>query len=132
MSLHFLKRSERHKVIYASERMTKGQRAHILAVLDPNVQICSLLGSAEGGPYAASCPRFPGNSQREDHSTTIGEYQDFIVNDRITRIKILPSSIPENDPGHLFASVPDGKPGMIAQTSLTRLRNPLVRYITVT
>lgn len=121
---------EINKVIYTSESMTKGQRTHILAVLGPHVQICSLLGSAEGGPYAASCPRFSGDDNAKDHLSALEEYQDFIVDDRITRIEIVPTSIPENDPSHLFTVVPDGKPGMIAQTSLTRLRNPLVRYIT--
>ncbi|KAJ0161858.1 hypothetical protein CTA2_5480 [Colletotrichum tanaceti] len=128
------------KIIYTSESLTAAQRAHIRAVLGPHTQICSILGSAEGGPYAASSSTHLSRGHLEeekeedddDDSSAAGDFQDFFVDDRMTRIEILPMSVPENDasPVSAAACVPDGERGMIAQTSLTRLRNPLVRYIT--
>ncbi|TQN66997.1 hypothetical protein CSHISOI_08452 [Colletotrichum shisoi] len=127
-----------NKIIYTSESLTAAQRAHIRAVLGPETQICSILGSAEGGPYAASSTHLSREHHRrrhhhhhqEDDVSSAGDFQDFIVDDRMTRIEILPTRVPENDASPVSACVPDGERGMIAQTSLTRLRNPLVRYIT--
>jgi phenylacetate-coenzyme A ligase PaaK-like adenylate-forming protein len=108
------------KVIYTSESLTIAQRAHILAVLGP-ISICSILGSAEAGPYAASNPKITGT----DPSTG---YEDFIFDTRATIFEVLPHSfsMQGSDPEPLS----DGTQGIIAQTSLTRLRNPVVRYIT--
>ncbi|GJC83710.1 hypothetical protein ColLi_06548 [Colletotrichum liriopes] len=119
-----------NKVIYTSESLTIAQRAHIRAVLGLNTQICSILGSAEGGPYGASCAHLSRDLGSEDDDSAIEEFQDFIIDARITKIEILPTSVPENDTSPVLTSVQDGQRGMIAQTSLTRLRNPLVRYIT--
>ncbi|KZL79205.1 coenzyme f390 synthetase [Colletotrichum incanum] len=120
-----------NKVIYTSETLTIAQRAHIRAVLGFDTQICSILGSAEGGPYAASCAHLSRDvGGRESDDSVIEEFQDFIIDERITKIEILPTSVPENDTSPDFTPVEDGQRGMIAQTSLTRLRNPLVRYIT--
>ncbi|GJD05305.1 hypothetical protein ColKHC_14130 [Colletotrichum higginsianum] len=122
-----------NKIIYTSESLTAAQRAHIRAVLGPDTQICSILGSAEGGPYAASSSTHLSRDHHHHHqedASSDGDFQDFIVDDRMTRIEILPTCVPENDASPVSACVPDGERGMIAQTSLTRLRNPLVRYIT--
>ncbi|KAH8651137.1 hypothetical protein BX600DRAFT_473134 [Xylariales sp. PMI_506] len=113
-------RLEIRKIIYTSEPLTTPQREHILEVLGP-VSICSILGSAEAGPYAVSNPELTG--------THLGTgYEDFVFDSRLTRVEILPASFIEqgSDPEPL----PDGEEGIIAQTSLTRLRHPIVRYIT--
>lgn len=108
------------KIIYTSETLTTPQREHILEVLGP-VSICSILGSAEAGPYAVNNPDLTGIHPKAG-------YEDFIFDTRLTQIEILPASFIEqgSDP----VPIPDGEEGIIAQTSLTRLRHPIVRYIT--
>jgi len=109
------------KIIYTSEALTPSQRMLILEVL-PHVQVYSILGSAEAGPYAAS----------RSHLSTVhwmtAPYEDFVFDTRMSRIEIFAQSSLEHD-SHP-EPVEDGEQGIIAQTSLTRLRNPLVRYIT--
>lgn len=114
-----------NKIIYTSEGLSPSQRAHIRGVLGSEVKICSFLGSAEGGPYAASGP-----SLIEAQSTDNVSYQDFVVDNRITKIEILPSTVSEDDEDRTPRPLKNGEQGVIAQTSLTRLRNPVVRYIT--
>lgn len=109
------------KIIYTSERLTASQRDHIIAVLGP-VDICSIIGSAEAGPYGVSCPHLTGT---EPAAT----YQHFIFDMRQTLIEILPFDA--TDRGDPFPSpVPQGDEGIVTLTSLTRRRHPLVRYIT--
>ncbi|KAJ4210666.1 hypothetical protein NW759_013208 [Fusarium solani] len=108
------------KIIYTSEALNSVQKAHISAVLGP-VKIFSLIGSAEAGPYGASNPDLTPTDPR-------ASYTDFVIDTRTNLFEILPLSLSEND---RFASpLPEGETGIIAQTSLVRLRNPLVRYVT--
>jgi phenylacetate-coenzyme A ligase PaaK-like adenylate-forming protein len=109
------------KIIYTSEGLTPSQRSHIYEVLG-NIKIYSILGSAEAGPYAVSYPRLTGS-----HWAT-ASYEDFVFDTRMTKIEILPLSFSECN--SYCEPVADGELGVVAQTSLTRLRNPLVRYIT--
>jgi phenylacetate-coenzyme A ligase PaaK-like adenylate-forming protein len=109
------------KIIYTSEGLTPSQRSHIYRVLG-HIKIHSILGSAEAGPYAVSCPQLTGSHWAS------ASYEDFIFDTRMTRIEILPLSFSEYD--SCCEPIPDGELGIVAQTSLTRLRNPLVRYIT--
>lgn len=109
-----------NQIIYTSETLTPAQRAHIGAVLGP-VKICSIMGSAEAGPYAVSNPDLTGKN-------AAAGYEDFIFDTRDTLFEILPPSFSEN--GSDPVPMPEGEQGIIAQTSLARLRNPLVRYIT--
>ncbi|KAI1391877.1 uncharacterized protein F4822DRAFT_108410 [Hypoxylon trugodes] len=108
------------KIIYTSETLTRAQRGHIYAILGP-VKICSMLGSAEAGPWAISNPDLIENDITASHA-------NFIFDTRATLIETLSASVLQDDPNP--NSVPDGRLGIIAQTSLTRLRNPLVRYLT--
>lgn len=109
-----------NKIIYTSEGLSASQRAHISTVLGP-IRICSILGSAEAGPYGASNPDITPCVATASHA-------DFIIDSRMTLIEILPLSLSEVD--STAEAVPEGQKGVIAQTSLTRLRNPLVRYLT--
>ena len=108
------------KIIYTSETLTVAQRSHIHAVLG-SVSICSIMGSAEAGPYAVSNPDITGSNASEG-------YEDFIFDTRATLIEILPMS--SSVQGGNTEPLPQGEPGIIVQTSLARLRNPVVRYIT--
>ncbi|KAI2464802.1 hypothetical protein F4781DRAFT_425259 [Annulohypoxylon bovei var. microspora] len=108
------------KIIYTSEVLTAAQRTLIKAVLGP-IKICSILGSAEAGPWAVSNPDLTGTGPVVSHA-------DFVFDTRAMLIEILPPSTPENGSG--LNLMPDGEQGIIVQTSLMRLRNPVVRYIT--
>ncbi|KAJ5909263.1 hypothetical protein N7495_001945 [Penicillium taxi] len=111
------------KVIYTSEMLTSAQRSFILEILGC-VKICSIYGSAEAGPWAVSSPEI-----LEQGS---GASQDFIFDKRSMVVEILDPSIMETDTSSCSAPclIPDGERGIIVQTSLNRLRNPLVRYVT--
>jgi len=110
------------KVIYTSEPLTKSQREHITATLGP-IKICSILGSAESGPYAIGSPDLTGR-----HACT--STMDFVFDTRTMLIEILPPSIMDESSPSVASPVPNGEPGIIVQTSLQRLRNPVLRYNT--
>ncbi|RAK79539.1 uncharacterized protein BO72DRAFT_400293 [Aspergillus fijiensis CBS 313.89] len=110
------------KVIYTSEPLTDGQRQYIRATLGP-VKICSVLGSAESGPYALHNPDLTGEAG-------LTGSMDFVFDTRSLVVEILPPSVVESDPPSGFKSLPEGQEGVLVQTSLQRRRNPLVRYIT--
>ncbi|KAM0306748.1 hypothetical protein ACHAPM_001321 [Fusarium culmorum] len=111
-----------NKIIYTSEALTVAQKAHIYDVLGP-VKICSVLGSAEAGPYGVSTPEL---TPSEPDAT----YNDFIIDTRMTLIEILPLDYAENKEIPVPELLSEGETGVIAQTVLTRLRNPVVRYVT--
>ncbi|KAH0426028.1 hypothetical protein CcaCcLH18_10611 [Colletotrichum camelliae] len=108
------------KIIYTSEGLTLAQKSHIHTVLDP-VKIFSILGSAEAGPYGVNSPDLAPSDPNSN-------YTEFLIDTRMTIIEILPLCLSEGNP--IPDALPEGETGVIAQTSLTRLRNPLVRYIT--
>ncbi|KAI0431941.1 hypothetical protein F5Y09DRAFT_330016 [Xylaria sp. FL1042] len=110
------------KIIYTSEILTSAQRAHIGKVLG-QVKIFSLFASAEAGPWTASNPDITG------HGITPTSSVDFIFDTRTTLIEIFPLTCTEAD-SSISEPLPDGEKGLVVQTSLTRLRNPLVRYVT--
>lgn len=108
------------KIIYTSEVLIVSQRALIRATL-PAVKIYSIMGSAEAGPWAISNPDLTG------HDADIGR-QDFVFDTRAMVVEILPPSFAKG--GSDSGAVPEGEQDIIVQTSLSCLRNPLVRYIT--
>ncbi|KAF9893970.1 hypothetical protein FE257_008941 [Aspergillus nanangensis] len=119
-----------NKIIYTSEPLANTQRAFIRATLG-EVKICSVLGSAEAGPWAISNPDLTGE---EDCS---GGATDFVFDTRSMLIETFSTSLLDaqgqftsdsscNPPSPL----PPGQAGLVVQTSLQRLRNPLVRYNT--
>ncbi|KFA72015.1 hypothetical protein S40288_07661 [Stachybotrys chartarum IBT 40288] len=109
-----------NKIIYTSEGLNPSQRTLVRAVFGP-IKICSILGSAEAGPYAISSPDLVGQHHDVSH-------EDFVFDMRHTMIEILDPSFSEDEVNP--ARVQEGQKGLIVQTSLTRLRNPLVRYVT--
>lgn len=116
------KRIKIRKVIYTSEGLSIIQRAQIYEVLGP-VIIYSILGSAEAGPYGASSP-FLVDLDPETNCN------DFIIDTRMTVIEVFPLSCTAGESGWIAEPLPDGETGVIAQTVLTRLRHPVIRYIT--
>lgn len=113
------------KIIYTSEPLTEPQKMYIRTVFGPSVKMYSVLGSAEAGPYGVSNPHIYSSSE------TVPSTEEFLIDTRMTIIEVLPlSAIDESADGRAPEPLPQGQSGLIAQTSLTRLRNPLVRYLT--
>ncbi|KAG4286001.1 hypothetical protein FPRO06_07261 [Fusarium proliferatum] len=110
------------KVIYTSEGLSLIQRVQIYKVLAP-VAIYSILGSAEAGPYGASSPFLVDFDPCSNHN-------DFVIDTRMTIIEVLPLSSAESESDEIPKVLPDGETCVIAQTALTRLRHPVIRYIT--
>lgn len=110
------------KIIYTSEMLTVSQKAHIKSVLG-DVKICSIMGSAEAGAWAVSSPDIIEANIDTSHA-------DFVFDTRTMLIEILDPSLSEDDCVQNLSPLPDGQRGIIVQTSLSRLRNPLVRYVT--
>ncbi|KAG5659630.1 hypothetical protein KAF25_002189 [Fusarium avenaceum] len=108
-----------NKIIYTSESLTAAQRKHVHTILGC-VKICSMVGSSEAGPYGVSNPDLTEVDPSADCT-------DFIFDTRMNIFEILPLSCTQMSG---LAPLSDGEKGMIAQTSLARLRNPLVRYMT--
>lgn len=113
------------KAIYTSEAITPAQRSYLFSVFG-DIALSSVIGSAEAGPWAVSCPEQTTATVYENHA-------DFIFDDRLIHLEVLPFSIEdesdENNSRGDIAPVPDGEKGLLVQTSLQRLRNPLLRYV---
>lgn len=112
-----------NKIIYTSEPLTSPQRDFIKAVLR-NIKIISIMGSSEAGPWAISNPDLTGEQ------SLISGCVDFIFDTRHVLLEIFPSSVSDDAALSGMATLPHREQGIIVQTSLQRLRNPLVRYIT--
>ncbi|WEW61325.1 hypothetical protein PRK78_006815 [Emydomyces testavorans] len=114
------------KILYTSEPLIRVQRIFIRSVLGP-VTICSLMGSSEAGPWAVGNFDLTGD--------TDDDYTEFIFDTRTMLIEVLPMSVEDPTQAALTPEasnvdeLPDGEKGIIVQTSLQRLRNPLVRYV---
>ncbi|KAF7917622.1 uncharacterized protein EAE98_010038 [Botrytis deweyae] len=112
-----------NKIIYTSEPLTGPQRVFIKSVLG-DVKIFSIMGSAEAGPWAISSPKLTGERSITEIAT------DFIFDTRSMLLEIFPPSVSDDIAPLIPKCLPQGEKGIIVQTSLQRLRNPLVRYIT--
>ncbi|KAB8266480.1 hypothetical protein BDV30DRAFT_247982 [Aspergillus minisclerotigenes] len=112
-----------NKALYTSEPMTPAQRSFLKSVFS-NIAISSVIGSAEAGPWGVSTGEMTESASQHN-------YEDFLYDDRLMHLEILHSSIldPDHTDNTPTAPVPDGGKGLMIQTSLQRLRNPLVRYI---
>ena len=111
------------KIIYTSEPLTGPQRAFVHSVLG-DVKIFSILGSSEAGPWAVSSPDLTGKQEFTQYST------DFVFDTRNMLIEIISPSDIDGTARSDLTPVPPGELGVIVQTSLQRLRNPLIRYNT--
>lgn len=116
-----------NKLIYTSESMTESQREFLTSVFG-DIIICSVIGSAEAGPWGVSSTALMGNPK--------GNYTDFIVDKRTMALEVVPFSVSSEKSQCTSCSltscaenVPLGQKGLLVQTSLQRLRHPLVRYL---
>ncbi|KAE8375733.1 hypothetical protein BDV26DRAFT_299489 [Aspergillus bertholletiae] len=112
------------KVIYTSEPLTAAQQSFLRETLG-DIKICSVMGSSEAGPWALSSPELVGEENLTSSS------MDFVFDTRDMIIEILPpAALGDEKASSDIHPLPLGETGIIVQTSLRRLRNPLVRYIT--
>ncbi|EWC46255.1 hypothetical protein DRE_04426 [Drechslerella stenobrocha 248] len=117
------------KVIYTSDPLIREQRDLIKSIF-PGVKITSIVGSAEAGAWGVSNPEITGEPDDDG--------MDFIFDRRTMEIEILPMSIADAPLTSQMGlsnivptkALPDGETGIIVQTSLCRLRHPLLRYVT--
>ncbi|RVD83549.1 uncharacterized protein DFL_007934 [Arthrobotrys flagrans] len=110
-----------NKVIYTSDALTRDQRKIVSSVLD--AKICSVNGSCEAGAWSTANFSITGEPDEDG--------VDFIYDTRMMVVEILPPLLlDEAGAGAEIRPVPDGEKGIMVQTSLSRLRNPLIRYIT--
>lgn len=122
-----------NRIIYTSEPLTTSQRAFIRATLG-DIKICSVMGSAEAGPWTIGNPDLTRGHGAETDSS--GSAEDFVFDTRSMLIEIFPPHVLDSHESLSAGSnappppLPMGDTGLIVQTSLQRLRNPLVRYIT--
>ena len=110
------------KIIYTSEPLTEPQRDLIRSTLG-NIKVCSIMGSAEAGSWTVNNPELTGEP---DTSKAV----DFVFDTRNMLIEIVSPSVLEDNSACAADPLPEGEEGIIVQTSLQKLRNPLVRYIT--
>lgn len=116
-------RVQLEKIIYTSEPLTNPQRSFVQTVLG-DVKIFSIMGSSEAGPWAISSPDLTGKQSLTNGST------DFVFDTRNILIEIIAPSDINGEAQSDLGPVAPGEPGVIIQTSLQRLRNPLIRYNT--
>ncbi|KAE8371803.1 hypothetical protein BDV26DRAFT_302457 [Aspergillus bertholletiae] len=116
-----------NKLLYTSEAITPAQRSFLASVFGP-IALSSVIGSAEAGPWGVSSAEMTvGAADRN--------YTDFIFDQRLIHLEVFPLSIEElnegerNQHGHNIEPLSEGEKGLLIQTSLQRLRNPLVRYV---
>ncbi|KAK6529876.1 hypothetical protein TWF281_009032 [Arthrobotrys megalospora] len=109
------------KVLYTSDALTRDQRKIVSSVF--GAQIYSVNGSCEAGAWSTANFSITGEPDEDG--------VDFMYDSRMMVVEILPPSIlEESGTGGVIRPVPDGEKGILVQTSLSRLRNPLIRYVT--
>lgn len=112
------------KAFYTSEPLVRSQRAYLNSVFGDELVICSSFGSAEAGPWAVMNPAITGYAENDDSA-------DFIFDTRDMTVEVLPPAVLEESADNKHGKpLPDGEVGVFALTSLQRLRNPLIRYLT--
>ncbi|RAL03489.1 uncharacterized protein BO80DRAFT_349474 [Aspergillus ibericus CBS 121593] len=108
------------KLFYTSESITSAQRGFLTSVFG-DLTICSVIGSAEAGAWGVSSSALTGIPK--------ANYTDFIVDKRTMHLEVFPLTVADQEATACVKPVPLGQPGLLVQTSLQRLRNPLVRYV---
>lgn len=112
-----------NKLLYTSEAITPAQRSYLAFVFGP-IALSSVIGSAEAGPWAVATAEMTAGAADNN-------YVDFIYDQRLICLEVFPLSIEDLDEGdrNQHHQPLSEEKGLLVQTSLQRLRNPLVRYV---
>jgi len=115
------------KILYTSEPMTRIQKSYIASVFahetSTQIEFISLLASAEMGVWAVG--NFAITGPQVDDSA------DFLYDSRHMLVEILPLDYDIKAANRTYpCALEEDKLGLLTVTSLQRLRNPLVRYLT--
>ncbi|KAL8949751.1 MAG: hypothetical protein Q9222_004167 [Ikaeria aurantiellina] len=113
------------KIMYTSEAMSRPKQAFLRSIFGP-VSFFSCLAAAETGPWAVA-----NLSWGEDQAEPDQESRIFVFDSRTMRVEVLSLSINPQLASSLDDSdfAPEGTAGHLILTSLQRLTNPLVRYV---
>lgn len=114
------------KIIYTCEIMPRLKREYLVSIFGP-VTFSSLFASAETGPWAVAAFKLTGDP--EDDTAA-----DFIFDTRAMQVEVLSltSEVLESKltrPPMASEMAPEGTLGHLVLTSLQRLKNPLIRYL---
>lgn len=104
--------------------MSRIQRSYIQSVFahsETPIIFASLLGSAEIGPWGVG--HFELTGPQEDDTA------DFVFDTRNVIVEVMPLNF-DLSTRYFPSRVLEGEAGVLIVTSLQRLRNPLVRYVT--
>lgn len=103
--------------------MTPAQRSFSNSVF-PNLSVSSVIGSAEARPWAVSPAKLM--QAREE-----GHYVDFVYDQRLICLEIFSYTIEDSKYPYIehVRPLPDEEKGLLVQTSLQRMRHPLIRYV---
>ncbi|KAI4183017.1 MAG: hypothetical protein L6R41_005648 [Letrouitia leprolyta] len=121
-----------NKIVYTCEPLPAPKRAYLSTVLGSQLEFSSMLASAETGPWAVAVLPSPlGNTDRSDDAV------DFIYDARTMIVEVLLLSSDAIEPDIITKDIapseadwaPEGTKGHLVLTSLQRLKNPLIRYI---
>ena len=113
------------KIMYTSESMSRQKQGYLRSVFGP-VKLFSCLGAAETGPWAVSNLDWNSGMADDEANGSV----DFVFDDRSMLVEVLSLAV---DP-HVGSPrsqdwASKGAKGHLILTSLQRLRNPLVRYV---
>ena len=115
------------KIIYTCEMLSKSKRDYLVSVFGPTVAFFSMFASAETGPWAVA--DFAATGEPDD-----GNAADLLFDTRAMTVEVLSLSSEtmasrSTCPPAPHEMLPDGHVGHLVLTSLQRVKNPLVRYL---
>ena len=114
------------KITYTSEIMPRLKRDYLVSVFGP-VTFSSLFASAESGPWAVAAFRLTGDPEDDTAADLIFDTRAMKVEVLSLTSEVLESKITR--PPMTSEMAPEGTLGPLVLTSLQRLKNPLLRYI---
>lgn len=144
------------KIIYTCEQMDRSRREWLTYVFGEGLKFYSLFASAESGPWAVANFALKTNQSNYNEAAAADHMNgqdnghvgfdeaaahkvDLIFDSRAMKVEVVSTSSSALDPLSSSAAdpsppseadmLPEGKAGHLVLTSLQRLRNPLVRYV---
>ncbi len=114
------------KIIYTCEMMTRAKREYLVSIFGP-VAFSSMFASAETGPFAVANFSMTGQPDNDDTTDLIFDTRAMIIEVLSLTSEALHST--SDTPPAESEMATEGTAGHLVLTSLQRLKNPLVRYV---